>query len=207
MQTTSQKPCAQGAECDRRTQQDPGETPLERNVTHIALFAALIAVLGLVPRIDLAAGVPITAQSLGIMLCGTVLGAKRGAMAVLLFLALVAAGLPLLSGGRGGLGVFASPSVGFLIGFPVAAFVAGWIMERTSLAPGVAATAAAVIGGIGVLYLFGISGMALVLDKTLPEAAQIAIAFLPGDIVKAAIAGAVTATLARMRPGALLSRA
>lgn len=180
---------------------------MERSVTHVALFAALIAVLGLVPRIDLAAGVPITAQSLGIMLCGTVLGARRGALAVLLFLALVAAGLPLLSGGRGGLGVFVSPSVGFLIGFPVAAFVAGWMMERTSIAPGLAATAAAVVGGIGVLYVFGIAGMSVMLDKSLPEAAQIGIAFLPGDVVKAVIAGLVTATLARMRPGALLSRA
>ncbi len=180
---------------------------MERSVTHVALFAALIAVLGLVPRIDLAAGVPITAQSLGIMLCGTVLGARRGALAVLLFLALVAAGLPLLSGGRGGLGVFVSPSVGFLIGFPVAAFVAGWMMERTSIAPGLAATAAAVVGGIGVLYVFGIAGMSVMLDKSLPEAAQIGIAFLPGDIIKAVIAGLVTATLARMRPGALLSRA
>ena len=52
---------------------------MERNLTHIALFAALIAALGLVPKIDLAAGVPITAQSLGVMLCGTVLGARRGA--------------------------------------------------------------------------------------------------------------------------------
>ncbi len=108
---------------------------MERSLTHIALFAALIAVLGLVPKIDLMAGVPITAQSLGIMLCGTVLGAKRGALAVLLFLLLVAAGLPLLSGGRGGLGVFAGPSVGYLLGFPVAAFVAGWIVERWSAPP------------------------------------------------------------------------
>ena len=73
---------------------------MERNIAYIALFAALITVLGLVPRIELAAGVPITAQSLGIMLCGTVLGARRGALAVLLFLALLAVGLPLLSGGR-----------------------------------------------------------------------------------------------------------
>ena len=58
---------------------------MERNLTHIALFAALIAVLGLIPKIDLISGVPITAQSLGIMLCGTVLGAKRGFLAVLLF--------------------------------------------------------------------------------------------------------------------------
>ena len=173
---------------------------MERNLTHIALFAALIAVLGLIPKIDLAAGVPITAQSLGIMLCGTVLGAKRGALAVLLFLALVAAGLPLLSGGRGGIGVFAGPSVGYLLGFPVAAFVAGWIMERTSLSTGLAATAGSVIGGIGVLYVFGIIGMAVVLDKTLPEAAFLGMAFLPGDVVKAVIAGLVTQSLARMRP-------
>jgi biotin transport system substrate-specific component len=180
---------------------------MERSLTHIALFAALIAVLGLVPQISLASGVPITAQSLGIMLCGTVLGAKRGAMAVLLFLALVAAGLPLLSGGRGGLGVFAGPSVGYLVGFPVAAFVTGWLMERTTLPVGFAATAAAVIGGIGVLYVFGITGLSIMLDKTLPEAAFLGMAFLPGDILKAVFAGLVTQSLARMRPASLLSRA
>jgi biotin transport system substrate-specific component len=180
---------------------------MERSLTHIALFAALVAILGLVPQITLAAGVPITAQSLGIMLCGTVLGAKRGALAVLLFLALVAAGLPLLSGGRGGLGVFAGPSVGFLVGFPVAAFVIGWLMSRTTLAVGLAAGAASVIGGIAVLYAFGITGMALMLDKTLPEAAFLAGAFLPGDILKAVLAGFVTQAIARMRPGSLLSRA
>lgn len=182
-------------------------TTLERNLTHIALFAALIAVLGLIPKIDLASGVPITAQSLGIMLCGTVLGAKRGALAVLLFLALVAAGLPLLSGGRGGIGVFASPSVGFLIGFPVAALVIGWFMERTSLSPALAATAASVIGGIGVLYIFGIIGMSVMLGKTLGEASFLAMAFLPGDAVKAVLAGLITQSLARMRPASLLSRA
>lgn len=179
---------------------------MERNLTHIALFAALIAVLGLVPRIDLAAGVPITAQSLGVMLCGTVLGARRGALAVVLFLVLVAAGLPLLSGGRGGLGLFVGPSAGFLIGFPVAAFVAGWVVERTTLAPAIAAGAGAVIGGIGVLYLFGITGMAITLGKSWTEASFLALAFLPGDIVKAVLAGLVTQSIARMRPGALLSR-
>lgn len=180
---------------------------MERNLTHIALFAALIAILGLVPPITLAGGVPITAQSLGIMLCGTVLGAKRGALAVLLFLALVAAGLPLLTGGRGGIGVFAGPSVGFLIGFPIAAFVAGWIVERTTLPLGLAAGAASIIGGIGVLYLLGIPGMAFVLDKTIGEASLIAIAFLPGDLVKCVLAGFVTQSIARMRPGSILSRA
>jgi biotin transport system substrate-specific component len=115
--------------------------------------------------------------------------------------------LPLLSGGRGGIGVFAGPSVGFLVGFPVAALVAGWVMERTTLSPAVAATAASVIGGIGVLYVFGIVGMSVMLDKTLSEAAFLAFAFLPGDAIKAVIAGLVTQSLARMRPASLLSRA
>lgn len=180
---------------------------MERSLTHIALFTALIAVLGLVPRIDLAAGVPVTAQSLGIMLCGTVLGARRGALAVILFLLLVAVGLPLLSGGRGGLGVFASPSVGFLIGFPVAAFVAGWVMQKTTLAPLWAAMAGSVIGGIGVLYAFGILGMSVMLDKSLAEASYLAIAFLPGDLIKVVAAGFVTQAIAKARPSALMSRA
>ena len=49
---------------------------MERNVVMIALFAALIAVLGLIPKIQLGFGVPITAQSMGVMLCGTILGAR-----------------------------------------------------------------------------------------------------------------------------------
>ena len=67
-------------------------------------FALIIVALGLLPAIPLAfIPVPITAQTLGVMLCGTVLGAKRGALAVLLFIALVALGLPLLAGGLGAL--------------------------------------------------------------------------------------------------------
>ena len=87
---------------------------MERNLTLVALFAALIAALALIPKFSLGFGVPITAQTLGVMLCGTVLGAKRGTLAVLLFLVLVAIGLPLLAGGRGGLGSFMLPSSGFL---------------------------------------------------------------------------------------------
>jgi biotin transport system substrate-specific component len=180
---------------------------MERSLSHIALFAALIAVLGFVPQIMLPFGVPITAQSLGIMLCGTVLGSKRGALAVLLFLALVAIGLPLLSGGRGGLGVFASPTVGFLIGFPVAAFIAGLVVERSRASVGLAAGIGALVGGVIVLYAFGIPGLALMLDKSQPEAALMITAFLPGDLIKVVLAALITQGIARMRPDALLSRA
>ncbi|TMV05571.1 BioY family transporter [Ruegeria sediminis] len=181
---------------------------MERNVVLIALFAALIAVLGLIPKINLISGVPITAQSLGVMLCGTVLGARRGALAVLLFLLLVALGLPLLAGGRGGLGLFVSPSAGFLIGFPIAAFVAGLVVEKLKAIPLTAsAILGAVLGGIVALYIPGIIGMAITLEKSLPEAAMLALPFLPGDLIKAGIAGMLTAALAKARPDAVLSRA
>ena len=54
---------------------------MEKKIVLVSLFAAVIAVLGLAPKVMLASGVPITAQSMGIMLCGTVLGAKRGTLA------------------------------------------------------------------------------------------------------------------------------
>lgn len=179
---------------------------MERNLTHIALFAALVAVLGLVPPIMLGSGVPVTAQSLGIMLCGTVLGARKGALAVLVFLTLVAVGLPILSGGRGGLGVFAGPSVGFLIGFPVAAFVAGLVVERWSAPVGLAAGVGAALGGMAVLYVFGATGWALMLGKTLADVQVFLLAFVPGDAIKVVLAALITRGIAQMRPGALLSR-
>ena len=179
---------------------------MERSVTQVALFAALIAVLGLVPQITLITGVPITAQSLGVMLCGTVLGARKGALAVLLFLLLVMLGLPLLSGGRGGIGVLAGPTVGYIIGFPIAAFLAGLVVEKWNAPVGLAAFAGSVLGGIVVLYAFGTLGMALVLDKTLPEAALLNGPYLAGDLIKTVLAGLITNGLARVRPAALLSR-
>lgn len=181
---------------------------MERNLSFIALFAALIAALGLIPKIDLAFGVPITAQSLGVMLCGTVLGARRGFLAVCLFLFLVALGLPLLAGGRGGLGVFVSPTAGYLVGFPLAALATGLIVERLpSRALTLGMSLAAIVGGIGVMHLCGIVGMAITLQKSLGEASLLALPFVPGDLVKAIVAGFITATLLRARPDAVFSRA
>lgn len=180
---------------------------MERNLTHIALFAALIAALGFVPKIDLSLGVPITAQSLGIMLCGTVLGARRGALAVLLFLAVGLLGIPVFAGTANTYTKLASPSVGYIIGFPIAAFVTGWVMERLRGDTLFAAFNASVLGCIVVLYLFGIPGLAMMTGKPLGETAVAALVFLPGDLVKAILAALVTQAVARARPGALLSRA
>ncbi len=189
---------------------------MERNFTLVVLFAALIVVLGLVPAIPLWFGVPITMQSLGVMLAGAVLGSWRGAGAVLLVQLLVAIGLPVLAGGRGGLGVFVGPTAGFLIGWLPAAFVTGLIVERLRRLPiAVVAGGASVIGGIGVMYVFGIFGFWLFKNAGLaPSDARMSLwtattimaPFIPGDILKAVLAGAVTQTIARYRPAALLAR-
>lgn len=176
---------------------------MEKDIVRIALFAALIAALGLLPAFTLASGIPITAQSLGIMLCGTILGARRGFLAVLLFLGLVALGLPLLAGGRGGLGVFGTPWSGFLLGFPIAAFVTGLVMEHLRLrSVSVGAGLAAFVGGILALYAVAVPYYMLAAGASLTEGVTVAmLPFLPGDLIKVVLAGLVTGAIARARPG------
>lgn len=173
------------------------------DIVYIALFAAITAALGLVPPITLpVVPVPITAQLLGVMLAGSILGAWRGGLALLLFIALVGAGLPILSGGRGGLGVLLfSPSAGFLLGYPIAAFVIGWLTERAwTRLNFVRAFAFNIIGGIGVVYALGIPGVALMGDLTLLQAATGSAIFIPGDLMKGALAAMAAVFVRRGYP-------
>jgi len=171
-----------------------------RSLAHIALFAALIAVLGLIPKLDLPLGVPVTAQSLGVMLAGCLLGPRRAFLAMLLFLGAVALGLPLLSGGRGGVGVFAAPSVGFLLGFPLGAAVTGLAMRGLPGPIWTRAFLASAIGGIGVVYLCGAAGLALVARMEPRHALLAALIFVPGDLIKAGLSAAIVQTVARGLP-------
>ena len=85
----------------------PARRSTSRDLALIATFAGVVAALGLVPAfLPPGFSVPITAQSLGVMLTGAVIGGRRGFLALVLFLVLVAVGLPLLAGGCGGLAVF-----------------------------------------------------------------------------------------------------
>lgn len=181
----------------------------DRSLVQIALYAAIFAVLGLLPRFDipLAGGVPITAQSMGAMLAGVMLGAWRGALAMVLLLFVVALGAPLLAGGRGGLGVFFSPSVGFIFGWIAVAFVAGLLMQMLRNQPVFAAAlVSAVIGGIVVMYAFGIVGMSLMTNLSLLDATKACLIFIPGDAIKVVLVALVAQTVARGMPEALLSR-
>ncbi|HEY0122331.1 MAG TPA: biotin transporter BioY [Rhizobium sp.] len=169
-----------------------------RDLVLSALFAAIIVALGLLPPIPIGIiAVPITAQSLGVMLAGVVLGAKRGAIAVLIVVVLVSIGLPVLSGGRGGLSVFAGPTAGFFVGWAFAAYVTGYLSERlvkaeqTGIAQGIGFFIASVIGGVVVLYAFGIGWLAIAANIGFSKAFLGSMAFVPGDIVKAVVAALV----------------
>ncbi|CAA9324217.1 MAG: Substrate-specific component BioY of biotin ECF transporter [uncultured Nocardioidaceae bacterium] len=176
-----------------------------RDLALVAVFVGVMAALGLVPAFyPFGAAVPITAQSLGVMLAGAVLGARRGALSMVVFVVLVAAGLPLLAGGVGGLGMFATPRAGFLLGFPAAAYVVGRLTERHGpaypLAWGVIAN---VVGGILVLYVFGILGIMAVAQVGIDKATTLVAIFIPGDLLKAVVAGLVARGVHAGYPGLL----
>ena len=173
-----------------------------RNIVLIALFAAIMAVLGVFPPITMPiVSVPITAQSLGVMLAGGILGAKRGALSMVLFLVLVAVGLPLLSGGRGGFAVFLGPSGGFLLGWIAAAYFVGFLVEKFwARLSYFNAFFACIAGGIVLLYIIGIPWVAVAAKITFSQAFFGSMPFVPGDIVKAIIASGVIVTVAKSYP-------
>ena len=172
-----------------------------RDLAYVALFAAVIAVLGTIPAIPVGP-VPITAQTLGVMLAGAVLGARRGFLAVLLFLVLVALGLPLLASGAGGLAPFVGTSAGYLYSWPLAAFVIGWLTERSWDRYNVLrGTLINVVGGIVVIYAVGVPVLKAVGGLTWTAALTGgALPFLPGDPFKAFVAAAIADVVRRSYP-------
>lgn len=178
--------------------------PLGADLARIAVFAALIVVLGTVV-VPIPGGVPITAQTLGVMLAGLVLGARRAPLAILVVLALAAAGLPVLAGGRGGLASFMGPTAGYMLGWVVGAIVIGLIAHSGRFTWWRSAIAV-VVGGILVVYLFGIPVQALVMGLPIGPTALSSLAFLPGDLAKATVAVLLAVALRRAYPRAFPAR-
>ena len=179
-----------------------------RDLAQVAVFAALIAALGLPGAITVGIGVvPITLQTLGVIAAGAILGARKGAAAVLVFLALVAMGLPLLAGGRGGLGVFAGTTVGYIVGWVFAAAFIGAatakILPRYPLWAGLVINA---LGGIVVIYFFGVLGLLLRTDLGFWATITTNGPFIPGDVAKVVIATVVAKSVHRAYPGLVASR-
>jgi len=133
--------------------------PLARDLLLSTLFACLTA-LGAQIRIPLPV-VPVTGQVFFVLLTGGFLGGRLAAISMAEYLALGAAGLPVFAGGSGGLAAFLGPTAGYLLAFPVAAYLAGSLIQRCRWRSWLATLAAMLIGVVviwagGVVWLAGL---------------------------------------------------
>jgi biotin transport system substrate-specific component len=170
----------------------------------IPLFAALTAA-GAFIRLPLWP-VPITMQTLFVLLAGLLLGPRAGALSQLVYLIVGLLGLPVFAGSSGP-AVILSPSFGYLLGFVLSPVAAGSFIGQSSLTPGRCFTAALV--GTLVIYAVGFPYLAFYLALVVkkPDALALAVqtgvlVFLPGDMLKCLIVAMIAPRLQLRRPPA-----
>ena len=161
-----------------------------RDLIITALFTSLTAVGGFI-SIPLGS-VPLTLQTLFVVLSGLILGAKLGALSQIIYVILGLIGLPIFSGGTGGLASVVSPTFGFLISFIVAAYVIGKITEKNK---SLSRIIYSVILGSTVIYIIGVPYFYFIFINFLGKSINFytalkyaCIPFIPGDIIKAILA-------------------
>jgi biotin transport system substrate-specific component len=199
---------------------EPATTPVRStsvatDLALIASFAAFIAACSLLPAIPVGAlPVPITLQTFAVALTGAVLGARRGFLATLLYVVVGLAGAPIFAGATGGLATVAKPSFGYLIAFPLAALVTGWLSEKVFRSRRWSRGSRAWLGIFGamttgsllVIHPLGIAVLSWRLGLTPLEAATAGLVFIPGDLVKNALAAAVATAVHRAYPDLISGR-
>lgn len=174
-----------------------------RNIVLISLTVALMTAAAWF-RIPVGP-VPISLQTLFVLLSGVTLGPRLGPAAMGTYLVLGLVGLPVFTAG-GGPGYLLSPTFGYLLGFPLASFVTGWMFgdSNNEKKAGGARLALALAAGTVVIYLAGIPwlflNLMLVQGKTLGPGPLLMLGmvpFLPGDLIKLVLALLLAAPLRR----------
>ncbi|GBE25136.1 biotin transporter BioY [bacterium BMS3Bbin02] len=156
-----------------------------------AAMAQLVIPLGFTP-------VPITGQTLAVLLAGGVLGANAGAASQALYVVMGAVGLPFFADAKGGWTVATGSTAGYLVGFVVAAWLVGRLAERNQDRSVATALGAFLLGSV-TIYLFGVPWLANVIGADWNRAAELgAYPFIAGDLVKVAIAGSLLPTAWRL---------
>lgn len=137
--------------------------------------------------------VPISLQTMFVLLAGFLLGPWRGALAILLYIAAGLLGLPVFAGGRSGLAVLLGPTGGYLLGFVTCALLGGLATRKAGA--GASATAPdapgwgrlLLFGGLGFasVYALGVPRLAMIMDVGLGKVLSVGmLPFLPGDALK-----------------------
>lgn len=148
--------------------------------------------------------VPVTGQTLVVLMIGMAYGSRLGAATVLAYLVEGGMGLPVFANGAAGWPVIAGPTGGYLVGFVAAAFVLGKLAER-GLGRGPVSTALAMAIGTIIIYAAGVSwlGQFIGFDKALAGGM---LPFLYGDALKLIVAAGLMPLAWRavhaLRPGA-----
>jgi len=151
------------------------------------LFASLLIALFTNCRIFLPfSPVPIALQAHVILTLAVVLGSRKATLATLSWLGQGLMGLPVFSGGVFGLAALAGPTGGYLLGFVAAAFLTGWIMERSAQKTIKTAFLAMLAGNI-VIYLFGMAHLSLLVGLKTSFLIGV-LPFILGDFIKLSVA-------------------
>ena len=167
--------------------------PLEKRYAiayEIMLILGGSLVIAVSAQIAVGYPVPITAQTLAVLMIAALFGSRRGVACLLAYLVEGAVGLPVFAQGKAGLAAFAGPTGGYLIGFVVAAFGVGLLAEKGWDRRFWSTVLAMVIGNI-VIYAFGLAWLSLLPGVGFRSAIAGGLyPFIAGDIVKVIIAAA-----------------
>lgn len=159
----------------------------------ILIFSVFIALLAQVALPLAFSPVPITGQTLGVLLAGLLLGSRRGTLSVLTYLVQGILGLPVFAGGSAGPGTLVGPTGGYLAGFVVAAFLVGLLAER-EWDRSYPRTLLAMALGTLVIYALGVAWLALYVGDLGRALTGGLWPFIPGDLVKIGLAAALLPT-------------
>lgn len=155
-------------------------------VVGFALFTALMAQFVIPLPFS---PVPITGQTLAVLLAGGVLGSRHGAASMLLYVALGAIGLPFFAQASGGWTVVSGATGGYLVGFIAAAWFVGFLAERRQ-DRSIVTSIPAFLTGNAIIYLFGVTWLAYSVGMSAADALSAGLApFVIGDAFKIAVAG------------------
>ncbi len=168
-----------------------------RMMVFASLFAALTAAGAYIQIPMPFSPVPITLQVFFVLLAGSMLKSKWGGLSMIVYTLLGIAGLPVFAGGSSGVGVLLGPTGGYIVGFILAAYIIGKLSEKAENAasPGLLINALNMSIGVLVIYACGISQLMLVAEIGPGTALALGvIPFLPGEIVKTAIAAYIAST-------------
>ena len=156
-----------------------------QEITQVGLAAALISIMAQI-SIPMPAGVPMTLQTFAVPLVGIILGSRKGTIAALVYVLLGAVGLPVFSGFTGGIGIVLGVTGGFIVTFPIMAWMAGIGQEKG----GYVRLYAGLILGAVVNYLIGMAWFVAAAKSTWTTAfTACVLPFIPTTIIKIVLAG------------------